>query len=129
MEGPKIRKERRRSPRMRIDLPVEYRLNDSSRPHGGIAVNASEVGLLIRSVRDIPVGTRLSVVILFPKGFELADFSFLAEIVWKNAYWMEEWQGYQYGIRITKILREDERKLKHLLSGRFEIGEGRVTPE
>lgn len=127
MERLKIRKERRRSPRLKIDLPLEYRLGDSSRPHGGIAVNASEVGLLVRSVRDIPVGARLSVAILFPKGFELADFNFLAEIVWKNAYWVEEWQGYQYGIRITKILKEDEQKLRHLLSGRFEIGEGRLS--
>lgn len=114
---------------MRIELPAEYRFGESTKPHGGIAVNASEAGLLIRSVRDLSVGTRLNVAILFPKRFELADFNFLAEIVWKRAFWMEDWQGYQYGIRITKILKEDERKLRYLLSGRFEIDEGRIALE
>jgi hypothetical protein len=114
-------RDRRKSPRLTIDLPLEYRLSAGPRPHGGIAVNASEVGLLIRSVRDIPVGTKLNVAVLFPKGFELANFKLLAEIIWKDVHWEENWQGYRYGAKIIKIPEEDRKKLREILSGRFQL--------
>jgi len=127
MKSPSPR-ERRKSPRLPIDLPLEYRLSAAPRPHGGIAVNASEVGLLIRSIRDIPVGTRLNVAILFPKGFELANFKLLAEIIWKDVHWEENWQGYRYGAKIIKILEDDRLKLKQILSGRFQLEEIHFKP-
>ena len=53
-----------------------------------IVVNASEEGFLIESPRDIPVGTELSMTVLYPKGFELANFKVTAKIVWKEPYWL-----------------------------------------
>ena len=128
MKEPNVPRDRRKSPRLTIDLPLEYRLSSGLRPHGGIAVNASEVGLLIRSIRDIPVGTKLNIAILFPKGFELANFKLLAEIIWKDVYWEENWQGYRYGAKILKIQDEDRLKLKQLLSGRFQLEEIYFSP-
>jgi hypothetical protein len=52
---------------------------------------------------------------LFPKGFELSNFEVLAEIVWKDIYWQENREGYQFGLKIIQILEEDYRKLKQLL--------------
>jgi hypothetical protein len=121
-------RDRRKSPRLTVDLPLEYRLSGGPRPHGGIVVNASEVGLLVRSVRDIPVGTKLNVSILFPKGFELANFQLLAEIVWKDVHWEENWQGYRYGAKILKIPEEDRLKLREILSGRFQLEEIHSSP-
>jgi len=86
------------------------------------------VGLLIRSIRDIPVGTKLNIAILFPKGFELANFKFLAEIIWKDVHWEENWQGYRYGAKIINILEEDRMKLKQILSGRFHLEEIHLNP-
>ncbi len=43
--------ERRRHPRMSLDLPLEYRVLSAPYAHGGLVVNASEVGLLINSIR------------------------------------------------------------------------------
>ena len=60
-------RERRRSPRLLLDLPLEYRVLDGPYTHGGLVVNASEVGLLIQSIRNIPVGEKLATVILFPE--------------------------------------------------------------
>jgi hypothetical protein len=115
--------ERRKSPRLLMDLPLEYRVIDAPYAHGGIVVNASEVGLLIQSVKKIPIGTQLNIAVLFPKGYELANFEVIAQVIWKDLHWEENWEGYQYGLRFIKILEEDRQKLKELLSGQFKLDE------
>ncbi len=118
-------KERRRYVRFLIDLPLEYREMDDSGLRGAVAVNASERGFLIESPRDIPVGTELTMTVLYPKGFELANFKVKAMIVWKEPYWREDLKkdrsskGYQYGLEFTQILDEERRKLSILLIERF----------
>ena len=102
---------------------------DGSCLRGGIVANASEGGFLIEAVRDIPVGTELNIAVLFPKGFELANFNVVAKIVWKEPYWKEDWKGnqywkgYQYGLEFIQILDEDRWKLNFLLGGRFNLEE------
>ena len=115
--------ERRRCPRMCLDLPLEYRVMNAPYAHGGLVVNASEVGLLINSIKNIPMGSKLNIAVLFPKGFELTNFEVLAEIIWKDLYWEEDWEGYRYGLKFIKILEEDRGKLKQILSGQFQLGE------
>jgi len=119
-------KERRSHPRVIIDLPLEYQDMDGSCSHGGIVLNASKGGFLIEAVRDIPVGTELSITVLYPKGFELANFKVVAKTVWKKPYSKEDlkgnqyWGGYQYGLEFIQILPEDRWKLSVLIGGRFE---------
>ncbi len=117
------REERRKYPRVLLDLPLEYRVMDAPYAHGGLVVNASEMGLLINSVKDILIGSRLNIAVLFPKGFELSNFEVLAEIIWKDRHWEEDWEGYRYGLRFIQILEEDRRKLKQLLSSQYPSGE------
>jgi len=100
-------------------LPLEYRVLNVPYAHGGLVVNASEAGLLIQSVKNIPVGTKLSTVVLFPKGFQLSCLEVLAEVIWKDVHQEEDWQGYHYGLNFIQILEEDRHKLKQLLSGQF----------
>jgi len=107
--------EKRKYPRVFMDLPLEYRVLDAPHAHGGLVANASEAGLLIHSVKDIPIGTRLNIAVIFPKGFELANFEVSAEIIWKDIHWEEDWEGYKYGLRFIHILNEDYWKLKQLL--------------
>ncbi len=115
--------ERRKYPRMSLELPLEYRVMNAPYAHGGLVVNASEVGLLINSIKNIPIGSKLNIAVLFPKGFELTNFEVFAEIIWKDLYWEENWEGYRYGLRFIRILEEDRRKLKQILSGQFQMGE------
>src|SRR4030042_6825225 len=115
--------ERRRCPRMSLDLPLEYRVMDAPYAHGGLVVNASELGLLVQSVKSLPIGTKLNIAVLFPKGLELANFEVLAEILWKDLHWEEDWEGYQYGLRFLHILDNEYWKLKQLLSGQFHLEE------
>ena len=122
-------REKRSHPRFIIDLPFEYRASNALCLRGGIVVNASEGGFLIETTRDIPVGTELNVTVLFPKGFELADFKVVAKIVRKEPYRREDWkgapcrEGYQYGLAFTQISEEDRVKLHSLLGERFEFEE------
>jgi hypothetical protein len=89
--------------------------------HGGLVVNASEMGLLINSIKNMSVGTKLNVAVLFSRGFELTNLEVLAEIIWKDLHWEEDWEGYQYGIKFIQILEENRRELKQLLNGRFQM--------
>ena len=107
--------ERRQHPRFKIDLPLEYRVLDASQAHGGLVINASESGLLVHSIKDMPIGTRLNIAVLFPTGFELANFEVLAEVVWKDSSWQENRQEYELGLKFIHILEEEHQKLKRLL--------------
>jgi len=113
------REERRKYPRIFLDLPIEYRVMDAPLAHGGLVVNASEMGLLINSVKDILIGSRLNIAVLFPKGFELTNLKVLAEIIWKTRHWEEDWEGYRYGLKFIEILEEDRKKLIQLLKSQF----------
>ena len=125
MEESLDNKEKRRYPRFLIDLPLEYRDLDGSCLHGGIVANASEIGFLMESGKDIPIGTELNIVVLYLEGFELANFKVTGKIVWKEPYSKEDgkgkiyWEGYQYGLEFTQILDEDRWKMKILFSGRY----------
>ncbi len=112
-------KDRRKYPRVHIDLPLEYRVKYDARAHGGIVIDASEGGFLIYSTEDIPIGTKLKIAVLFSAEYELAKFEVFAEIIWKKADVEKGEEGYQYGLRFVQVLEEDYRKLGNLLSGRF----------
>ena len=116
-------KDRRQYPRFFLDLPLEYLVTNTPKAHGGLVVNVSEIGLLIRSVKNLPIGTELKIAVLFPKGYELANFEVLAQIVRKDPHWEEDWEGYEYGMKFIRILEEDRRKLRQILSGQFALEE------
>jgi hypothetical protein len=78
-------------------------------------VNASETGLLVQSPKNLPVGTKLNIAVIFSKGFELANFEVVAEVVWTTSHPTDGKEGYQFGLRFVHILEEDRQKLKLLL--------------
>jgi hypothetical protein len=107
--------DKRSHPRVLMDLPLEYQILDAPYAHGGVVANASEAGLLILSIKSMPVGTKLNIAVLFPKEFQLSNFEVSAEIIWKEIHWKEDWEGYKYGLKYIRILDEDQWKLKDLL--------------
>jgi hypothetical protein len=115
MESSKYFRDRRKHPRVCMDLPLEYLANHDSRARGGIVVDASETGFLIYSTQDIPVGTDLKIAVLFPKGYELANFEVFGKIIWKKVDVGERANTYQYGLKFVQILEQDYSKLKRLL--------------
>ncbi len=115
MEAAKGLKEKRRHQRVYVNLPLEYRVSGAPKAQAGLVVNASESGLLVHCLKDMPVGTKLTIAVLFPRGFELTNFEVLAEVVWKKNYWREDRNEYDFGLKFTGILEEDHQKLKRLL--------------
>jgi hypothetical protein len=120
MAGSDYMNDKRKYPRFDLDLPLEYQEADSPHARGALVINASESGILVHSIKDMPVGAKLKITVLFPKGFELANFEVTAEIVWKDIHWGESRDGYQFGLKFVGILQEDYEKLKQLLSERNE---------
>jgi len=112
-------KDRRKYPRVHIDLPLEFLVKYDAHAHGAIVRDASQGGFLIYSVEDIPVGAKLEMTVLFSAEYELVKFEVLGEIIWKNADAEKGEEGRQYGLKFVHILEEDYWKLRGLLSGRF----------
>jgi len=111
--------DRRKYPRSSLGLPLDYRMRGLSYAHGGIAVNGSEGGFLIRCPRDISVGTELRISVLFAKEFALTGFEVSTEILRKDDRWNDE-IGYYYAVRLTRISEEDRLKLEYVLNSMHE---------
>ncbi len=116
--------DRRRYPRVHMDLPFEYRVEHDVNAHAAIVIDASEGGFLICSVEDIPIGAKLAMTVLFSAEYTLAKFEASGEIIWKNADAEKRdvekgEEGYQYGLKFIQISDEDYWKLRTLLIGGF----------
>ncbi len=109
---------RRKYPRVLLDLPFEYRTEHSRRTRGGIVIDACEVGFLIHSTENMLVGTRLKIAVLYPEEYSLAVLKVFAKIVWRRFDKKEE--RYLYGLKFNGILAEDDYKLKGLLKSNFQ---------
>ena len=128
MERSNSNKEKRKCPRYYRDWPLEYRVVNDPDAYGGIVVDGSEIGLGIHSVKDIPVGAKLNITVLFPKEFQLTNFEVEAEIVWKDLCLKEDWDGYQYGLKFIQIQEDDLQKLLQLFSPPIPNGEDFKQP-
>jgi len=109
---------RRKYPRVLLDLPFEYRTEYSRRVRGGIVIDACEVGFLIHSTENMLLGTRLKIAVLYPQEDSLAKLEVFAKIVWKTFDKKEK--RYLYGLKFNGILAEDDYKLKGLLRSNSE---------
>ena len=110
-------KDRRRRPRVFMDLPVEVREADGGEIHGGMIIDGSEIGFLIYSIKEMSIGLRLNLSILFSKGSYFTNLEVMAEIVRKKRRASEGQTGYEYGLKIVEIGEKDFQKLKYLLHG------------
>ncbi len=106
--------ERRRFQRFKVDLPVDYARLEKIRLRAGLAVDASEGGLMVYLQERMKIGTKLYVALLFSLGFELTGVKALSQVIWKTAGLEEGWGRYRYGLKFLQIADEDLRKLKQL---------------
>jgi hypothetical protein len=107
-------KERRDHPRISMSFPVNLQIDEKQGAYG-LTIDASQSGLLIQALKDMPVRTRLNIEVLFPKGFKLSNLKGVAEIVWKDTCNWEDLEGYQYGLKFIQISDENYSMLKKLL--------------
>lgn len=108
-------KEKRRCPRALIDLPADIRITDKLHVVPGLVRNVSEGGLLIQTFPDMPIGTKITIKVLFSKDFKVVNLKAVAEIVWKDSYLWDDWEGYEYGLKFIHMSNEDCLKLTLVL--------------
>jgi c-di-GMP-binding flagellar brake protein YcgR len=107
--------ERRKHPRIRIELPLDYSLMDSEEIYGGIAANASEGGFLVYLPEAVQIGALLKIEILFVKGSESNAIRAVAKVVWSDLVAKKVWGEYRFGLEFQSFQEGDLQKLKTLL--------------
>lgn len=116
MKSPSHHKERRDHPRIIMKLPANFEIKESGSGYPGLTLDASRSGLLIQTLKEMPVGISLNIEILLPEKLKLSKIRAETEIVWKDVCYWEDWEGYQYGLKFTRISDEDYLKLSSILS-------------
>ena len=107
--------ERRKYPRINIDLPIEYHRIDSANRDNGRAINASEGGLLIYFSDHMEMGQRLRMKLHFASDSSMNTIEMLAEVVWIDIQLDTGRGDYRCGVRFVDISAEDMTKLKNFL--------------
>jgi len=110
--------ERRKHPRINVDLPIEYARSDLVVKYGR-AINASEGGLLIYFPEQMEIGQHLKLKVFFPSGHDLNTIEALVEVVWMEIHEGKDWGEYRSGVRFVDISQESLDKLKNFLRGLF----------
>lgn len=107
--------ERRKHPRLKMELPLDYSRVDDKENLGGIVANASEGGMHVHIPRRLNIKDILKIEIFFARKLELNAIKAFAKIVW--AYWARKGarKGHRYGLQFQSIDEGDLHKLKILL--------------
>jgi hypothetical protein len=98
-------------------------MSDEPKAGSMLVIHASKVGLRIHTFNSMPISKRINMKISFPKGTEFESFRVESEIPWKDIYFWEDWEQYQYAVKLVEIVNETYLKLKRLLCGRSGLGE------
>jgi hypothetical protein len=109
------RQEKRRHPRTLISLPLHIQFNGNKVVYPGLTGDASESGLLIQTLKEMPVGARIDIEVSCPRSLKLSNVKAEAEIIWKDICYWDDWEGYQYGLKFIQISKEDYSKLEQIL--------------
>lgn len=107
--------ERRKYPRVTVDLPMEYRRIESSARQTGRAQNASEGGLLLYLPEQMAIGQELRIKLFFTSGVELSAIEMVAQVAWTDIHLGREWGDYRAGVKFIDIPSEDLEKLRDFL--------------
>jgi len=107
--------EKRRYPRINVDLPIQYFKINSPIRHNARAINASKGGLLIYLSEHMEIGQHLKMNLSFSSDSGLDTIEMLAEVVWMDIHLDTGWGDYRCGVNFTEISPEDMTKLKNFL--------------
>ncbi len=107
--------EKRRHPRVNVDLPVRYGRTNLFLKYGRV-VNASEGGLLVYLPEEMGIGQRLALKLFFHSRSEFNTLETSVQVVWKDIHLRKDWTwDYRTGVKFVDIPPEHMAKLKDLL--------------
>jgi hypothetical protein len=107
--------EKRRHPRYRIDLPIEYTRRDLVVRHDR-AINASEGGLLAHFSEQLEVGQYLRIKLYYPSCSAFNFIELVTQVVWTDVHSREDGRDCPTGVRVMDISIEDLGDLKNFLA-------------
>ena len=105
--------ERRKHPRFKVDLPVEYGRTDSAAKQGK-ALNASEGGLLLWLPEKMDIGRFLDLKLFLSLSSGLKTIEMQVRVVWTDIHG-EQWGDYRTGVEFSAISEGDLEILKKFL--------------
>jgi len=107
--------ERRKYPRFKMELPLDYSKIDDNENFGGMVANVSEGGINIQLPRRLKIKDILKIEIFFAKKLELSAIKAIAKVVW--GYWTTKgsWKKNRFGLKFQSIDEGDLHKLRILL--------------
>jgi transcriptional regulator with XRE-family HTH domain len=112
-------KEKRRYHRFLLNIPVDVKILENQEARlgiqPGIVLNASQMGLLIQSTHDMPIGKRINLEVLIAKNTDAESFRTTAEIMWKDKRSLNGTDAWHYGVKLIEVLNEGHAKLESLL--------------
>ena len=114
--------ERRREPRLRVELPFDYSRIVEREDHGGTLADANEGGLQVYIPEKLQIGDLFKIRIFAPTNSEVETIQAIAKVVWANRT-KGKFGKYRYGLQLQSFYKGDLNKYKTLLSGverRFE---------
>ncbi len=107
--------ERRKYPRIDVDLPVEYGPTELFVKQGH-AANVSEGGLLLYLPERMEIGQHLAVKLFFPSEPKLEVIEAVVRVVWLDIAPMEKgWRDYRTGVIFAEISSEALFRVKRFL--------------
>ena len=108
--------EKRKHPRVDIDLPVKYSSTNLIFKYGRV-VNASQGGLLILLPEEMGIGQRLGLKIFFPSHSEFNTLETSVQVVWKDVHLRKDWTwDYRTGVKFINASPKHIHELKNFFS-------------
>ncbi len=122
MDKPSDHKEKRRHPRVLVNIPVNLSIIGEPKRSPGMISDASETGLLVNTLKDMGLGTRVMIETSLARMDGSIDFKAVTEVVWKDIGLWEDLEGYLYGVKFIEILEGNHVQLKQILSKQSQGG-------
>ncbi len=107
--------ERRKHPRLSVNLPLEYKPVYDFHLRTGLLANLSNKGVLFYCRADMSVGTIIIMTVMYPDDFALSSFEVRAKIIWKDLLFDRDWREYKYGAEFLYVSEQDQVKLNRVL--------------
>ena len=107
--------ERRKHPRLSVDLPLEYWQINHPKSHPARTADISEGGLLFYISEEIEIGQNLRVKLFFDSGLKLITLQAQVKVVWKD-FRMDKDGYYRIGVKFVDISSEAMEKLRSFLN-------------
>ena len=107
--------EKRRDPRYKIELPIDYSHINEKENYRGTIANANEGGILVYLPERLEVGGLFRIKIFFPMETVLSTVQVIAKVVWVDSAIQKTAGEYRYGLQLQSFLKGDLNKFRKLL--------------